>query len=141
MMCGEIDEAEAKLRITRRAAAKARGQAATINPKGGRPKKGKTRAGGLGFEGQGSNSEEKLLRRITRKSETDPAAREALASYEAGQLGSVAEAARAAGIKGPAPKRIILGDPAAHAAAIRDMGDDYVRAVIAALTGEPRRNG
>ena len=42
--------------------------------------------------------------------------------------------------KKPLPRRVTLGDPAAHAAAIRALGDDYVRAVIAALTGEPRRN-
>ena len=49
----------------------------------------------------------------------------------------MAAAARAAGIKVPKPKRISLGDPAAHAAAIRAMGDDYVRAVIAALKAKP----
>ena len=53
------------------------------------------------------------------------------------EFGSMAAAARAAGIKVPKPKRITLGDPAAPAAAIRAMGDDYVRAVISELEAKP----
>ena len=55
------------------------------------------------------------------------------------EFDSMAAAARAAGIKVPKPKRITLGDPAAHAAAIRAMGDDYARAVMDAIAAEMDR--
>ena len=53
---------------------------------------------------------------------------------------SMAAAARAAGIKVSQPKRVTLGDPAALAAAIRALGDDYARAVVDALEAKPRHD-
>ncbi len=81
---------------------KAREDAATINPKGGRPAKGETPTNGRrSVRRQGPNTKERILRRIARVSEKDPIAREALAAFETGEIATAAEAARAAGIKKP----------------------------------------
>ena len=76
-----------------------------------------------------------LLRRIARASERDPIAREVLAAYEAGEFASVAEAARAAGVKKP-PKP---EPPEAEARRILAKGDDYADAVVAAIAAARRQ--
>ena len=107
----------------RKQAEKARQQAETINPKGGRPRKEKTPDGVRGLsEGYGNNSDY-LLRRIAR---TSPGV---LAAYEAGKYRSVREAARDAGI-GDEPKRISVGSgPEAFFRALLAYDAEFARAV------------
>lgn len=131
-----------KLMEERRAVAeKARQQAETISPKGGgSPKKSTPAAGRTDVGRQGSNNTERILRRVARASEENPAAQKALAAYEAGEIASGREVARAAGIKDP-NKRITLGDPERVAARIlEEMGEEYAVALGGALVRLRERN-
>lgn len=123
----QISEDDAR----RAAAERAREQAESVRPGGDRRSEEAriNRAGGtIDHLGRGSTNTAHLLRRVAR---TSP---DTLADYEAGKHASARAAAKAAGIR--VTETVALGRPATVARRIAGMGEDYARAVIAALQAE-----